>query len=285
MLVTTQWPLKRAVHLTSLVWVCVLWLPWKLNGAICAMWAAQWQLTDLRDPSLVVLIYLMSDCPLWCIHWSYNIDHSLAPGKFEWNLKHVIFKQILVIDGWGISYEISLIWMSLGFTGDKSTLVQVMAWCHQASSHYLSQCWLSPLSPYGVTRRQWVKMAYMIFWDIIALHVVNSGTSQHTTSPDGCSGYWMTSSFYFVQGSLPGTCIYRLCMIYLKIYVSSYGFALSYSGLALNRQYGLIEKWRFASRYLQLSNILALLSPGWQHINVSQLFWLVLGPVDHHYKS
>ena len=24
-------------HLTSLVWVCVLWLPWKLNGAICAM--------------------------------------------------------------------------------------------------------------------------------------------------------------------------------------------------------------------------------------------------------
>ena len=36
MLVTTQWPLKRAAHLTSLVWVCVLWLPWKLNGAICA---------------------------------------------------------------------------------------------------------------------------------------------------------------------------------------------------------------------------------------------------------
>ena len=37
MLVTTQWPLKCAAHLTSLVWVCVLWLPWKLNGAICAM--------------------------------------------------------------------------------------------------------------------------------------------------------------------------------------------------------------------------------------------------------
>ena len=37
MLVTTQWPLERAGHLTSLVGVCVLWLPWKLNGAICAM--------------------------------------------------------------------------------------------------------------------------------------------------------------------------------------------------------------------------------------------------------
>ena len=26
---------------------------------------------------------------------------------------------------------------------DKSTLVQVMAWCRQATSHYLSQCWHS----------------------------------------------------------------------------------------------------------------------------------------------
>ena len=63
--------------------------------------------------------------------------NSLAPCKFEWNFKHVIFKRILVIDGWGISCEISLIWMSLDFTDDQSTLVQVMAWCRQATSHYL----------------------------------------------------------------------------------------------------------------------------------------------------
>ena len=44
------------------------------------------------------------------------------------------------------------------FTDDKSTLVQVMAWCRQATSHYLSQCWLSSLSPYGVARAQWVNM-------------------------------------------------------------------------------------------------------------------------------
>ena len=31
--------------------------------------------------------------------------------------------------------------MSLDFTDDKSTLAQVMAWCRQATSHYLSQCW------------------------------------------------------------------------------------------------------------------------------------------------
>ena len=40
---------------------------------------------------------------------------------------------------------------------DKSTLVQVMAWCCQATSHYLNQCWPRSPTPYGVTRSQWVK--------------------------------------------------------------------------------------------------------------------------------
>ena len=83
--------------------------------------------------------------------------NSLVPGKFEWNIRYVIFKQISVIDGWGISCEIALIWTSLDFTADQSTLVQVMAWCRQAPSHYLSQCWPRSLLPYGVTRPQWVK--------------------------------------------------------------------------------------------------------------------------------
>ena len=62
--------------------------------------------------------------------------------------------------GWGISYEIALRWMPLDLTDGKSTLVQelqVMAWCRQATSHYfLSQCWPRSLSPYDVTRPQWV---------------------------------------------------------------------------------------------------------------------------------
>ena len=45
--------------------------------------------------------------------------------------------------------------MPLDLTDDKSTLVQVMAWCRQATSHYLSQWWLSSLSPYGITRPIW----------------------------------------------------------------------------------------------------------------------------------
>ena len=95
--------------------------------------------------------------------------NSLAPGKFEWNFRYVIFKQILVIDGWGISCEIALIWMSSDFTDDQSTLVQVMAWCRQATSHYLSQCWPRSLSPNGVTRPQWVKSSHcQLSWRWVA---------------------------------------------------------------------------------------------------------------------
>ena len=64
----------------------------------------------------------------------------------------VIFKLISVIYDWSICFEIYLGWFSLGLTHDKWTLVQVMAWCHQATSHYLSQCWPRFMSPYGVTR-------------------------------------------------------------------------------------------------------------------------------------
>ena len=59
-------------------------------------------------------------------------------------------------DGWGISCKIVLRWMPQDLTDDKSTLVQVMAWYHQATSHCLSQCWHRFMSQYGVTRPQWV---------------------------------------------------------------------------------------------------------------------------------
>ena len=55
----------------------------------------------------------------------------LAPGNFN---------EILVIDGWSISCEIAIRWMPQDLTDDKSALVQVMAWCRQATSHYLNQC-------------------------------------------------------------------------------------------------------------------------------------------------
>ena len=71
--------------------------------------------------------------PFMAILWHFN---SLVPGKFEWNYRYIIFKRILVIDVSGISSEISLIWMSLDSTDDQSTVVPVMDWCRQATSHW-----------------------------------------------------------------------------------------------------------------------------------------------------
>ena len=61
--------------------------------------------------------------------------------------------------------------MGLDLTDDKSILAQVMAWCHQATCHYLSQCWPRSLSPYGVTRSEWVNP----LWQSVANYVSNLG--------------------------------------------------------------------------------------------------------------
>ena len=95
------------------------------------------------------------------LQWRFTAVNSLAPVRFEGNLRQVIFKLIVVIDGWFISCKIALRWLSLELTDDKSTLVQVMAWCRQATSHYLSQCWPRSMSPHGVNRPQWVEVRYV----------------------------------------------------------------------------------------------------------------------------
>ena len=85
--------------------------------------------------------------------------NTLALGRFEWNFVKVIFKQILVIGGWGFSCEISLRCFSQDLTNDKSRLVQVVAWCRQTISHYLNQCWPRSLTSCSFARpqsSQWV---------------------------------------------------------------------------------------------------------------------------------
>ena len=82
--------------------------------------------------------------------------NSLAPGKLGCHFKTAIFNLVLLI-GIFISFKDNAHrWMPWDLTDDKSTLVQVMASCRQATSHYLSQCWPSSMTPYGITRPQWV---------------------------------------------------------------------------------------------------------------------------------
>ena len=65
---------------------------------------------------------------------------------------------VLVIGGGGTCCEIAFIWMLLDLI-DKSALFQVMAWCHQATNHYLSiYVDRNHMSPYSVRRPQWINI-------------------------------------------------------------------------------------------------------------------------------
>ena len=81
------------------------------------------------------------------IHWS--------PGRRGSNPKSITLKHTLLIKFMKISPEIALSWILQGIV-DKSTSVQVMAWCCQAARHYLCQCWPRFMSQHSITRTQWI---------------------------------------------------------------------------------------------------------------------------------
>ena len=100
-----------------------------------------------------------------CLLWWEALAHWPL-GEFNKILTKIIFRLILVTDGYDISSKIALRWTALDLSDNKSPLVQVMAWCRQATSHYLSQCWPRSLSPYGITRPQWVNWSELLHYRI-----------------------------------------------------------------------------------------------------------------------
>ena len=76
--------------------------------------------------------------------------------------------------GWDISCEIVLRWMSHHLTDDKSTLVQVNAWCHQATSHYLSQCWPKSMPVFPKSRQHVCFVRRRIqMWDVGFVKIIS----------------------------------------------------------------------------------------------------------------
>ena len=95
--------------------------------------------------------------------WPSEIN-SLAPGRSKCDFKNVIFNLALLIGIFKSSYDKVLRWMPQDLTDDKSTLIQVMAWCRQATSHYLKQCWPRSPTPCGVIKPQCVKTSTRAIW-------------------------------------------------------------------------------------------------------------------------
>ena len=88
----------------------------------------------------------------WTLMWYCN---SLAPGRCDNDFHSVIFK--LILDIHILSTYCDFRWMPQSTLDDNSTLVKVMAWCCQVTSHFLNQWWPKYMLLCGITRPHWIK--------------------------------------------------------------------------------------------------------------------------------
>ena len=133
---------------------------------------AQWQLFDnlwyLRYWTLSPLHQQLEESSLSSMkdmislmmpsRWNVNVLYLLSPERYCGNFKCVILQHVCnMFDISSFFSEIAFRIMPQDLSDDKLTLVQVMAWCHQATSHYLSQsqCWPRSMLPFVITRPQW----------------------------------------------------------------------------------------------------------------------------------
>ena len=105
---------------------------------------------------------------------SFVYVETLAAGRSECGFEYVIFKLIVVI-GIFKSYL-----NATDFIDDKSTLVQVLAWCWQATNHYLNQCWPSSkchLATISLSeKRYWIEQIFC--WKTgMNISIESAGTS------------------------------------------------------------------------------------------------------------
>ena len=99
------------------------------------------------------------------VNWIKPVCHnSLAPRRYASNSKDVVFKLILQVDIMSISWTIAFMWMSQNPLMIRH-FFQLMDWCHQATHHYLCQCWPRSMSSYdGITWSQSVNIKSDIYW-------------------------------------------------------------------------------------------------------------------------
>ena len=74
----------------------------------------------------------------------------IGPWRIWQSYQKLNFQVIIRIPILDIFCEIALRLMLKCLTNEKSTLAQVMAWCRQATSHYLIRWWARSLSLYGI---------------------------------------------------------------------------------------------------------------------------------------
>ena len=94
-------------------------------------------------------------CQVWIslpINMEFDINIFLVTQA-------ILKKQFSTVLYWLVSTYRRMIMPSHEFHGTFLMIsyhwFKLWLWCHLATGHYLSQCWSSFISPYGVTRPQW----------------------------------------------------------------------------------------------------------------------------------
>ena len=90
-----------------------------------------------------IIYELIGPCDIWMKFQVSNFQANFVSS--HWRLRYLLWNCPQPPKG-----------LSLDCTHDMYTLVLVMAWCHQATSHYLNQCWPTFTPPYAFTSPQWV---------------------------------------------------------------------------------------------------------------------------------
>ena len=91
MLVTTQWPLERAAHLTSLVWVCVIWRPESLTelSALCQF---VWLVVPYNQTPFLEHYLAVSWC--WCGTWRVYRDVIMSAMASQITSPTIVYSNV-----------------------------------------------------------------------------------------------------------------------------------------------------------------------------------------------
>ena len=123
--------------------------------------------------------------------------NSSPPRQFGGKIADDIFKRIFFNENDWMSIKISLKFIPEGPIDNKSVLVQVMAWCRQATSHYLNQCWPSFLTHICGTRGRWVNEFHLETCRNLSISMI---------SKVACPYVWMLADKQTIMlGALMGT--------------------------------------------------------------------------------
>ena len=142
------------------------WMSNIIQFTPAAFWGmALWVVTNSFSGTVKhthIYIYILNEIYTWfcCVLFCYgHIISSLWSMRLtHWPMGDFNGISSNVQANWWLKYILlncSQVILTGVLSDDESTLVQVMAWCHQTTSHYLNQCWPSSMLPYEVTEPQW----------------------------------------------------------------------------------------------------------------------------------